>query len=171
MSSTAGPRLSRVLASLVVAGGLASACGEPQPVDDAAATADTAVVSATGERRSEPAPDARADGAATSGGTGTGLENFVVPDDAGSAAAVDTVAVEIRSEAEVPLALLARAGAEPVVLDTLEAGARLRVDLVGPRGTLEVVWETLDGSRSGAVRVPAVADSVAPVPVGAGGDR
>jgi len=147
------------------------ACGEPPPVDDGAATGDTAVVDAPGGPAGEPVPDAGTDAVGAQGGTGTGLENFVVPDDAGSAAAIDTIAVEIRSEAEVPLSVSARAGAGPVLLDTLEAGARLRVDLVGPRGTLEVGWETLDGSRSGAVRVPAVADSVAPIQVGARGDR
>lgn len=97
---------------------------------------------------------------------GTGLENFAIPDDAARAASVETVAVEIASGASVPLVLAARAGARAVVLDTLRAGGRLRIDLVGPRESLEILWETLDGSRSGVVPVPAVGDSVARVPVG-----
>jgi hypothetical protein len=166
-------RLSRALACLLAVGALAAACGERPPDGDAAATADAVPTDSVAyrERTAGGQEEASAgdESAGRSGATrelGTGLENFAVPDDAERTAVAETVAVQIENVAGSPLIVSARAGARPVVLDTLEDGGRLRVDLVGPPGSIEIAWETRDRARSGAVPVPAAADSVVRLPVG-----
>ena len=172
-SGTEVLRLSRALACLLAVGAFAAACGEPPPGGDAEATPDAAptesAASREGEAGGQEAGTAGDEPTGRSGGTRkvrTGLENFVVPDDAERAAVTETVAVQIENVAGSPLILSARAGARPVVLDTLEDGGRLRVDLVGPPGSIEIAWETRDRTRSGAVPVPAVSDSVVRLSVG-----
>ena len=156
----------------VVALGLFLACGRPVPggrsEEDRSAIAgrlsegvrDTVSVGATPGNEEEVAPARRPE-------RSTGLENFAIANDPRREAAVDTVPLVIENGAGVPIAVAARAGAAPVVIDTLAPGERHRVNLVGPAPRIELVWVEVAGSRAGTTRLPSVAaDSVVPIRLG-----
>lgn len=154
------------LAAVLVGG---SACTGESPSVDAAADADTTVAAATIERADSAAvpSEFQAGGATVPGGRGTtGLENFAIPVDPRLAAVPETVAVEIENVSSVAVAVHARAGARPVLLDTLRAGVRFRVDLVGPPGAIELLWTAIGTLRSGTVPVPIARDTVLYLAVG-----
>jgi hypothetical protein len=58
------------------------------------------------------------------------------------------------------IVVAATAGAAPVVLDSLDPGAFVRLDVEAPADRLELQWHTIDGSASGTRLVEAMADSV-----------
>jgi hypothetical protein len=58
------------------------------------------------------------------------------------------------------IVVAATAGAAPVVLDSLDPGEFVRLDVEAPADRLELQWHTIDGSASGTRLVEAMADSV-----------
>lgn len=96
------------------------------------------------------------------------FDNFNLPDDGEIELPIVRYPLRIENGTTQILVVTATAGAHPVVLDTLEPGDYVRIDLEAPDDRLELSWESTDGSASGTWPIRGLADSVRVVRIEAG---
>jgi hypothetical protein len=145
------------IAAIAVALAGSAACAGESPSVDAVSDADTTIADASVDSSDSaglPAGSRGESEAVRDHAPVTGLENFEVPADPRLTSVPETVKVEIENISSASVVVSARAGAGTVLLDTLRAGRRFRVDLVGPPGAIELVWMARNASLSGVVPVP-----------------
>lgn len=88
------------------------------------------------------------------------FENFNLPDDGEADRPVVRHELRIENRLTHVIVVAATAGAAPVVLDSLDPGEVVRLDVEAPADRLVLQWQTTDGSASGTRLVEALADSV-----------
>ena len=88
------------------------------------------------------------------------FENFDLPDDGESVLPIVRYRLRIENGTARRIVVAATAGAAPVVLDSLDPGDDIRVDLEAPADGLALNWDTIDGSTSGVRPIRVLADSV-----------
>ncbi len=74
--------------------------------------------------------------------------------------------LRVQNAAPNAIVVTATAGAASVVLDTIDSGSELRIDLKAPSEGVVVKWRAIDGTGSGDLPIAAVADSVQIVRIG-----
>ena len=88
------------------------------------------------------------------------FENFDIPADGEPDRPLVRHELRIENGLAHMIVVSATAGAAPVVLDSLDPGEFVRLDVEAPADRLELQWHTIDGSASGTRLVEAMADSV-----------
>ena len=88
------------------------------------------------------------------------FENFNLPDDGEADRPVVRHELRIENRLKHVIVVAATAGAAPVVLESLDPGEFVRLDVEAPADRLVLQWQTTDGSASGTRLVEALADSV-----------
>jgi hypothetical protein len=88
------------------------------------------------------------------------FENFNIPADGETDRPLVRHELRIENGLAYVIVVAATAGAAPVVLDSLDPGEFVRLDVEAPADRLELQWHTIDGSASGTRLVEAMADSV-----------
>ena len=86
--------------------------------------------------------------------------NFELPDDDEPAQPIIRYRLLIQNRMTQPIVVTATAGALPVMLDSIDSGASIRVDLEAPVSGLDLIWMAADGRTSGKRRIRVQADSV-----------
>jgi len=152
--------------ALVVALTIA-ACGPERPADtvqggppasraggsvESATSADTVQESAGQLNRGSQQPVEPAEGYP--------FENFNLPEDGEAEQPIVRHELRIENRLAHVIVVAATAGAAPVILDSLDPGELVRLDVEAPADRLELQWHTIDGTSSGTRQVGALADSV-----------
>jgi hypothetical protein len=144
--------LSPYLPSLLLVGLLAiAACGAESRTESAASpdSAREAVERGVPERR-QPVEST----------VENPFENFDLPDDGEADRPIVRHELRIENGLTVRLVVAATAGAAPVVLDSLDPGESVRLDLEAPADMLQLQWHTIDGNISGFRPIVELADSI-----------
>jgi hypothetical protein len=94
------------------------------------------------------------------------FENFDLPDDDESSLPIVRHRLRIENGTGRRIVVAATAGAAPVVLDSLDPGDDIRVDLEAPADGLALNWNAIDGNSSGVRPIRVRADSVQVVRIG-----
>lgn len=98
------------------------------------------------------------------------FENFDLLDESEAGLPVVRYSLRIENGTTQIMVVAATAGASPVILDSIDPGDHLRIDLDAPAGRLELTWKSTDGSASGIRPIHMLADSVQVVRIEAGSE-
>jgi len=160
--------LGPLTARIAVVGTLAiMACGPERPADSVqrsppAARAGESAESADGaETDSEPVVQLNPGIRQPVEPTGEDpFASFDLPDDGEAGLPIVRHALRIENGLMKQIIVAATAGAAPVVLDSLDPGDSVRLDLEAPADRLELQWRTIDGNISGSRPIEVLADSI-----------
>jgi hypothetical protein len=142
-----------------------AACGPDRPADSVKEGPAAARGQSPGERANEPVGEPAVK---LTPGTEQPVdptdeypfENFNLPYDSEADSPIVRYPLRIENGIARLIVVAATAGGSPVVLDSIEPAASIRVDLEAPDGQLVLNWNTTDGSTSGAIPIMVLADSV-----------
>jgi hypothetical protein len=143
------------------------ACGPERPADSvqetppAARERESAERAASAETAREPVVQLNPGRRQPVGPTGGDpFANFDLPDGGEAELPIVRHALRIENGLTNQIIVAATAGAAPVVLDSLDPGDSVRLDLEAPADRLELQWRTIDGIISGSRPIELLADSI-----------
>jgi hypothetical protein len=143
------------------------ACGPERPADSvqgtppAARAGELVESAASAETDREPVIQLNPGRRHPVGPTGEDpFANFDLPDGGEAGLPVVRHALRIENGLTNQIIVAATAGAAPVVLDSLDPGDSVRLDLEAPAHSLELQWRTIDGIISGSRPIELLADSI-----------
>jgi len=145
------------LASLL----MISACGQDRPADSSETGPAAAQAQSVIDTARKPAARLMPGTEKTVEPTGEyPFEDFDIPDDEAVGMPIVRYPLRIENGTIWRIVVAATAGAGSVILDSLDPGADIRIDLEAPADGLVLSWKTTVGNTSGLRPVRVVADSV-----------